>query len=62
MPSSYYYYYFHWATVVTLRGKEVPSHVFLHVCDLFSYENVNVNMYFEAVCFLKVHLAIDVLT
>jgi len=41
--------------VVTLRGKEVhslPSHVFLHVCDLFSYANVNVNMYFEAVLLL----------
>ena len=41
----------------TLYGEKkyrafLPSYVFFHVCDLFSYEYVNVNMYFEAVLLL----------
>ena len=35
------------------RKSTEPSYVYLHVCDLFSYENVNVNMYFEAVLLLE---------
>jgi len=27
----------------------LPSYIIFHVCDLFLYVNVNVNMYFEAV-------------
>ena len=41
--------------VVTLWGEKIhtlPSYLILHVCDPFSYANVNVNMYFEAVLLL----------
>jgi len=30
----------------------LPSYIIPHVCDLFLYVNVNVNMCFEAVLFL----------
>jgi len=45
-------YFFHWATAkcghfIGKKLHSLPSCVFLHVCDLFSY--VNVNMYFSVV-------------
>jgi len=63
--SSYYFFTGLQQNVFTLWGEKVQSlssYFFLHVCDLFSYENVNVNMHFEAVLLLVVHLVIDVLT
>ena len=41
--------------VVTLWKEKIhsfPSYLLFHVCDLFSYDNVNVNMYLEAVLLL----------
>jgi len=40
------------------------SYVSLIVCDLLlkANYNVNVSIYFEALCFLLVHLSIDVMT
>ena len=49
--------FFHWATAKCgqfMRRKihSLPSYLLLHVCDLFSYANVSVNMHFEAVLLL----------
>jgi len=51
-------FFSHWPTakyVNFMRKKlySITSYVFLHVCDLFSYAHVNVNMYFETVLFIE---------